>query len=165
MGNDINYVRRVTPNVGRIVGTFAWARRSWAGPLLAGAPPLGDAGESSGGICWRLLRCRYLAAVWLMDGGSRGDRVIYHYPVAGEQGPARPWKVWGSSMERVKRRGVFGAAVRHTTTAQRCCVSAGHLAGSDAGGLAVQIWSGTLTPIGKVGFPLVADEPRLLNES
>ena len=110
VGNDINYVRRVTLNVGRIVGTSAGVLQL-GGALLAGAPPLGMQVSPLVGFVDREGGGFFQewSGLFVMD-GEQGDRVIYHYPrLQAMQGPAETVEVLGGPMERVKLAGAFRA--------------------------------------------------------
>jgi hypothetical protein len=110
VGNDINYIRRVTLNVGRIVGTSAGALQL-GGALLAGAPPLGMQVSRLVGFVDREGGGFFQewSGLFVMD-GEQGDRVIYHYPrLQAMQGPAETAEVLGGPLERVKLAGAFRA--------------------------------------------------------
>jgi hypothetical protein len=80
VGGDINYVRRVTLNVGRVVATASGVLTLGA-PLLAGAPIAGMQVSKLAGFCDR-EGGRFFqewSALFVFD-GQQGDRVIYHYP-------------------------------------------------------------------------------------
>lgn len=108
--NDINYIRRVTLNVGRIVGTTAGVLQL-GGALLAGVPPsgmqvsplVGFVDREGGGFF------QEWSGLFVMD-GEQGDRVIYHYPrLQAMQGPAETVEALGGPLERVKLAGAFRA--------------------------------------------------------
>ena len=110
VGNDINYIRRVTLNVGRIVVHSAGVLQL-GGALLAGAPPsgmqvsrlVGFVDREGGGFF------QEWSGLFVMD-GEQGDRVIYHYPrLQAMQGAAETVEVLGGSLERVKLAGAFRA--------------------------------------------------------
>ena len=110
VGNDINYVRRVTLNVGRVVGIAAGVLQL-GGALLAGAPPsgmqvspvVGFVDREGGGFF------QEWSGLFVMD-GEQGDRVIYHYPrLQAMQGSAETVEVLAGPLERVKLAGAFRA--------------------------------------------------------
>jgi hypothetical protein len=80
VAGDINYIRRVTLNVGRIV-SIASGVLTLGSPLLAGAPVAGMQVAPLTGFCDR-EGGRFFqewSALFVFD-GEQGDRVIYHYP-------------------------------------------------------------------------------------
>jgi hypothetical protein len=110
VGNDINYIRRVTLNVGRVVGIAAGVLQL-GGALLAGAPssgmqvsPLVGFVDREGGGFFQEW-----SGLFVMD-GEQGDRVIYHYPrLQAMQGSAETVEVLAGPLERVKLAGAFRA--------------------------------------------------------
>jgi hypothetical protein len=110
VGNDINYIRRVTLNVGRVVGIAAGVLQL-GGALLAGAPPsgmqvsplVGFVDREGGGFF------QEWSGLFVMD-GEQGDRVIYHYPrLQAMQGSAESVETLAGPLERVKLAGAFRA--------------------------------------------------------
>jgi hypothetical protein len=110
VANDINYIRRVTLNVGRIV-EIANGRLQLGAALLAGAPPsgmqvsplVGFVDREGGGFF------QEWSGLFVMD-GEQGDRVIYHYPrLQAMQGSAEMVEELAGPMERVKLAGAFRA--------------------------------------------------------
>jgi hypothetical protein len=110
VGNDINYIRRVTLNVGRVVGIAAGVLQL-GGALLAGAPPsgmqvsplVGFVDREGGGFF------QEWSGLFVMD-GEQGDRVIYHYPrLQAMQGSAETVEALAGPLERVKLAGAFRA--------------------------------------------------------
>jgi hypothetical protein len=110
VGNDINYIRRVTLNVGRVVGIAAGVLRL-GGALPAGAPPsgmqvsplVGFVDREGGGFF------QEWSGLFVMD-GEQGDRVIYHYPrLQTMQGSAETVEALAGPLERVKLAGAFRA--------------------------------------------------------
>lgn len=80
VNNDINYIRRVSLNVGRIVG-IAGGFLTLGAPLLAGTPVAGMQVCLLSGFCDR-EGGRFFqewSALFVFD-GEQGDRVLYHYP-------------------------------------------------------------------------------------
>jgi hypothetical protein len=80
VNSDINYIRRVTLNVGRVVA-IASGILTLGSPLLAGAPAAGMRVSPLTGFCDR-EGGRFFqewSALFVFD-GEQGDRVLYHYP-------------------------------------------------------------------------------------
>ena len=110
VGSDVNYVRRVTLNVGRVVGISAGVLELGAalpaGVPVAGmqvSPLVGFVDREGGGFFqeWSGLFC--------VD-GEQGDRVIYHYPrLQAMQGSAESAEVLAGPLERVRLAGTFRA--------------------------------------------------------
>ncbi len=110
VGGDINYIRRVSLNVGRVVGIAAGVLQL-GGALLAGAPTagmqvsllVGFVDREGGGFF------QEWSGLFVMD-GEQGDRVIYHYPrLQAMQGSAETVEVLAGPLERVKLAGAFRA--------------------------------------------------------
>nr|WP_179640619.1 hypothetical protein [Edaphobacter lichenicola] len=110
VGGDINYIRRVSLNVGRVVSIANGALQLGA-PLLAGAPPsgmqvsslLGFVDREGGGFF------QEWSGLFVMD-GEQGDRVIYHYPrLQAMQGSAEVAEPLAGPLEKVKLAGAFRA--------------------------------------------------------
>jgi hypothetical protein len=110
VGGDINYVRRVSLNVGRVVAIVAGVLQL-GGALLAGVPvagmqvsPLVGFVDREGGGFFQEW-----SGLFVMD-GEQGDRVIYHYPrLQAMQGSAETVEVLATPLERVKLAGAFRA--------------------------------------------------------
>ncbi|WP_433984367.1 hypothetical protein RBB78_05210 [Tunturiibacter empetritectus] len=110
MANDINYIRRVSLNVGRVV-SIANGVLQLGAPLLAGAPPsgmqvsplMGFVDREGGGFF------QEWSGLFVMD-GEQGDRVIYHYPrLQAMQGSAEMAEALAGPLEKVKLAGAFRA--------------------------------------------------------
>jgi hypothetical protein len=110
VANDINYIRRVSLNVGRVVGIANGVLQLGA-PLLAGAPPsgmqvsplVGFVDREGGGFF------QEWSGLFVMD-GEQGDRVIYHYPrLQAMQGSAEMVEPLAGPLEKVKLAGAFRA--------------------------------------------------------
>jgi hypothetical protein len=110
VANDINYIRRVSLNVGRVVSISNGVLQLGA-PLLAGAPPsgmqvsplLGFVDREGGGFF------QEWSGLFVMD-GEQGDRVIYHYPrLQAMQGSAEVVEPLAGPLEKVKLAGAFRA--------------------------------------------------------
>jgi hypothetical protein len=110
VGGDINYVRRVSLNVGRVVAILAGVLEL-GGALLAGAPaagmqvsPLVGFVDREGGGFFQEW-----SGLFVMD-GEQGDRVIYHYPrLQPMQGAAEMVEALAGPLERVRLAGAFRA--------------------------------------------------------
>lgn len=110
VGSDVNYVRRVSLNVGRVVA-IASGSLQLGGPLLAGAPAagmqvsqlVGFVDREGGGFF------QEWSGLFVMD-GEQGDRVLYYYPrLQAMQGAAEALEVVVAPLERVKLAGAFRA--------------------------------------------------------
>jgi len=110
VGNDINYVRRVSLNVGRVVG-IAGGMLQLGGALLAGVPPsgmqvsplVGFVDREGGGFF------QEWSGLFVMD-GEQGDRVIYYYPrLQAMQGSAETVNALAGTLEQVSLAGAFRA--------------------------------------------------------
>jgi hypothetical protein len=110
VGSDVNYVRRVTLNVGQVVGIAAGVLQLGA-PLLAGAPAAGMQVSAMAGFVdreggnffqeWSGLFC--------MD-GEQGDRVLYYYPrLQAMQGSAETAEVLVAQLEQLRLAAAFRA--------------------------------------------------------
>jgi len=80
VASDINYVRRVTLNVG-VVASIADGILSLASPLPAGAPIAGMQISQLTGFCDREGASFFQewSALFILP-GTQGDRILYHYP-------------------------------------------------------------------------------------
>ena len=110
VANDINYVRRVSLNVGRVVA-IAGGVLQLGGALLAGAPPsgmqvsplVGFVDREGGGFF------QEWSGLFVMD-GEQGDRVLYYYPrLQAMQGSAEMVKALAGPLEQVALAGAFRA--------------------------------------------------------
>ena len=110
VGSDVNYVRRVSLNVGRVV-SIASGVLGLAGPLLGGVPAagmqvsrlVGFVDREGGGFF------QEWSGVFVMD-GEQEDRVLYYYPrLQAMQGSAESLEVLAAPLERVKLAGAFRA--------------------------------------------------------
>ncbi len=110
VGGDINYVRRVSLNVGRVVGISAGVLQL-GDALLAGIPiagmqvsPLVGFVDREGGGFFQEW-----SGLFVMD-GEQGDRVIYHYPrLQAMQGSAETGEALAGPLELVMLAGAFRA--------------------------------------------------------
>ncbi len=113
VNDDINYIRRVTLNVGRIV-SIAGGTLTLGAPLLAGNPVAGMQVCRLSGFCDR-EGGRFFqewSALFVFD-GEQGDRVLYHYPrLQAMQGTAEivsPLVGTAAPLERMRLAGAFRA--------------------------------------------------------
>ena len=110
VGGDINYIRRVSLNVGRVVG-IASGVLQLGGALLAGAPTAGMQVSSLVGFVDREGGGFFQewSGLFVMD-GEQGDRVIYHYPrLQAMQSSAEMVEPLAAPLERVRLAGAFRA--------------------------------------------------------
>jgi hypothetical protein len=110
VGGDINYIRRISLNVGRVVG-IASGVLQLGGALLAGDPTAGMQVSSLVGFVDREGGGFFQewSGLFVMD-GEQGDRVIYHYPrLQAMQGSAETVEALAGPLEQVKLAGVFRA--------------------------------------------------------
>jgi len=110
VANDINYIRRVSLNVGRVVAIANGVLQLGA-PLLAGTPPSGMQVSSLTGFVDREGGGFFQewSGLFVMD-GEQGDRVIYHYPrLQAMQGSAEMAEPVAGPLEKVKLVGAFRA--------------------------------------------------------
>ena len=110
VGSDINYVRRVSLNVGRVVA-IANGSLELGGALLAGAPVagmqvsrlVGFVDREGGG--W----FQEWSALFVMQ-GEQGDRLLYYYPrLQAMQGTAESLEVVAKPLEKIRLAGAFRA--------------------------------------------------------
>ncbi len=113
VGGDVNYVRRVTLNVG-VVKSVSGGALTLADPLLAGAPTagmkvsplLGFVDREGGGFF------QEWSAVFAVE-GEQGDRVFFHYPrLEAVGGPAEVTDGLDGktgALQRMRLRAVFRA--------------------------------------------------------
>ncbi len=110
VGGDANYIRRVTLNVGRVVGIAAGVLTLGA-PLLAGAPVAGMQVSRLAGFCDR-EGGRFFqewSGLFVCD-GQQGDRVIYHYPrLQAMQGSTEQASALAGPLTRMRLAGAFRA--------------------------------------------------------
>jgi hypothetical protein len=110
VGNDINYVRRVSLNVGRVVAIAGGVLQLGAA-LLAGVPPSGMQVSPLVGFVDREggLFFQEWSALFVME-GEQGDRMIYHYPrLQAMQGSAETAEALAGPLERVNLAGAWRA--------------------------------------------------------
>jgi hypothetical protein len=110
VANDVNYIRRVSLNVGRITA-IANGVLTLSAPLPAGVPTTGMqicqlAGfvDREGGTFFQEW-----SALFVMQ-GEQGDRVIFHYPrLQTMQGVAESLETFAAPLERARLSGAFRA--------------------------------------------------------
>jgi len=110
VGGDVNYVRRVTLNVGVVVAITAGVLEL-AIPLLAGAPTAGMQVSQLVGFCDREGASFFQewSALFVMQ-GSQGDRVLIHYPrLQAMQGSTEVEVALAAPLEKVRLAGAFRA--------------------------------------------------------
>ena len=118
IGSDIDYIRRITLNVGRVVaiGTGSGGNLlTLAAPLLAGIPVSGMKVSHVAGFCDREGGSFFQewSGLFVVD-GEQGDRMVFHYPrLQATQGPAEKAESLTSakfgSLERFRLAGCFRA--------------------------------------------------------
>ncbi len=110
VGNDINYVRRVTLNVQRVVA-ISDGTLQLGGALLAGTPGSGMQVSALTGFVDREGGSFFQewSGLFVME-GEQGDRVIYHYPrLQAMQSSAEATRTLAGALEQVTLRGAFRA--------------------------------------------------------
>ena len=109
-GNDADYVRRVSLNVGRVISVDDGVVGLGA-PLLAGAPSAAMKVSKVIGFCDREGGSFFQewSALFVCD-GQQGDRVVYHYPrLQASAGAAEANEALAAPLERVRLAGTFRA--------------------------------------------------------
>jgi hypothetical protein len=110
VGSDVNYVRRVTLNVGVVVGIAAGALEL-ASPLPAGVPATGMQVSQLAGFCDREGASFFQewSALFVLA-GAQGDRILYHYPrLQAMQGSAEATEALAAPLEQVRLAAAFRA--------------------------------------------------------
>ncbi len=110
VGGDVNYVRRVTLNVGRVASIGGGLLGLEVG-LPAGVPVAGMQASPMVGFCDREGGSFFAewSAVFVMD-GEQGDRVIFHYPrLQAMQGGSERESALGGGLGRMRLVGAFRA--------------------------------------------------------
>lgn len=110
VGGDINYIRRVTFNVG-VIAALANGALTLAQPLLAGAPTTGMQVSKLTGFCDREGASFFQewSALFVLD-GVQGDRVLFHYPrLQPMQGSAEIEVPLTTPLEQTRLAGSFRA--------------------------------------------------------
>lgn len=110
VGNDVNYIRRVTWNVG-LVTAVSNGVLTLAQPLLAGAPTPGMQVSRIAGLCDREGGSFFTewSALFVVD-GEQGDRVLFHYPrLQPMQGSAEAEETLAPSLTQLRLAAAFRA--------------------------------------------------------
>ena len=110
VGNDVDYVRRVSLNVGRVVSVGNGVVGLGA-PLPAGAPATGMNVSKVVAFCDREGGSFFQewSGLFVAD-GAQGDRVVYHYPrLQAAVGAAEVSEALAAPLERVRLAGTFRA--------------------------------------------------------
>ena len=110
VGGDVNYVRRVTLNVGVVVA-IAGGVLELGCALPAGVPTAGMQVSPLVGFCDREGASFFQewSALFVMD-GEQGDRVLFHYPrLQSMQGSAEAEDSLTAPLERIRLAGAFRA--------------------------------------------------------
>jgi hypothetical protein len=110
VGSDINYVRRVTLNVGVVVA-IADGVLELASPLPAGIPAAGMQVSQLVGFCDREGASFFQewSALFVMQ-GAQGDRILYHYPrLQAMQGSAEIAEALAPPLETIRLAAAFRA--------------------------------------------------------
>ncbi len=110
VANDVNYIRRVTLNVGRIVA-IANGVLTLGAPLPAGTPTSGMQISKLVGFVDREGGSFFQewSGLFVME-GEQGDRVIFHYPrLQAVEGAAEIAEILSAPLERLRLSGAFRA--------------------------------------------------------
>jgi len=110
VGGDVNYVRRVTLNVGVVVSITAGVLEL-ASALPAGAPAAGMQVSQLVGFCDREGASFFQewSGLFVMP-GAQGDRVLVHYPrLQAMQGSAEKVDALAAPLETIRLAGAFRA--------------------------------------------------------
>jgi len=111
-GTDIDYIRRVTLNVGRVV-SISGTVLTLGSPLLAGTPVAGMQVSHVVGFCDREGGSFFQewSALFVLD-GEQGDRIVFHYPrlqsIAGAAENAESL-IPNGGLDRIRLAGSFRA--------------------------------------------------------
>jgi hypothetical protein len=110
VANDLNYVRRVTLNVG-VVSAIANGVLTLANPLPAGAPTPGMQVSQLIGFCDREGASFFQewSALFVVE-GAQGDRILYHYPrLQAMQGSTEAVESLAAPLECIRLAAAFRA--------------------------------------------------------
>lgn len=110
VNGDVNYVRRVSLNVARVVSIASGVLQLGA-PLVAGAPAAGMQVSRLAGFVDREGGGWFQewSALFVME-GEQGDRILYHYPrLQAMQGATESLETLAAPLERVRLAGAFRA--------------------------------------------------------
>jgi hypothetical protein len=110
VGSDVNFVRRVTLNVG-VVASITSGVLELANPLPAGVPAAGMQVSQLVGFCDREGASFFQEwSALLVADGTQGDRVLYHYPrLQAMQGSAETAHALAAPLESIRLAGAFRA--------------------------------------------------------
>jgi len=110
VGSDVNYVRRVTLNIGVVVAITDGVLQL-ASPLPAGVPSPGMQVSQLVGFCDREGASFFQewSALFVMQ-GAQGDRILYHYPrLQAMQGSAENADAFAAPLETIRLAAAFRA--------------------------------------------------------
>jgi hypothetical protein len=110
VNSDVNYVRRISLNVGRVIAIASGVLQLGAA-LPAGAPATGMQVSKLVGFVDREGGTWFQewSAVFVME-GEQGDRIIYHYPrLQPMQGAVETTELLAGTLEQVRLAGAFRA--------------------------------------------------------
>jgi hypothetical protein len=110
VGGDVNYVRRVTLNVGEVAAITA-GTLELASALPAGAPTAGMQVSQLVGFCDREGASFFQewSGLFVMP-GEQGDRILFHYPrLQAMQGSVETEEALATPLERIRLAGAFRA--------------------------------------------------------
>ena len=110
LGGDVDYVRRVSLNVGRVISVGDGVVGLGA-PLLAGVPTAAMKVSKVLAFCDREGGSFFQewSGLFVCD-GEQGDRVVYHYPrLQAAVGAAETGEALAAPLERVRLAGMFRA--------------------------------------------------------
>ncbi len=110
VSSDVNYIRRVTLNVGVVVAIDSGIL-TLANPLPAGTPAEGMKVSRLVGFCDREGASFFQewSALFVLD-GAQGDRILYHYPrLQAMQGSAEAIDALTAPLESIRLAGAFRA--------------------------------------------------------
>jgi hypothetical protein len=122
IGNDVDYVRRISYNVARVTANVA-GTLTLASPLLAGPPVIGMQASQVAAFCDREGGSFFAewSALFCVD-GEQGDRVVFHYPrLQAMAGGAETFSSIGAGLEQQMLQGRFRALpVRDANDGELC---------------------------------------------
>ena len=110
ISGDVDYVRRVTLNVGRVTGN-AGGVLTLGAPLIAGVPTVGMKVSGVAGFCDREGGSFFQewSGLFVVD-GAQGDRIAFHYPrLQAMSGAAEAREDLAGTLAKVRLAGSFRA--------------------------------------------------------
>lgn len=110
IGGDVDYVRRVTLNAGRVTGV-AGGVLTLGAPLIAGTPTAGMKVSAVAGFCDREGGSFFQewSGLFVVE-GMQGDRIVFHYPrLQAMSGAAETRQSLGGPLNKVRLAGSFRA--------------------------------------------------------